>query len=59
MSNSNQDLRAAWERMTPEQREALIEWFYEAFEPLARALGEAVIWVGQALDLAAKKVRRT
>ena len=59
MSNSNQDLRAAWERMTPEQREALMKWFYEVFEPLARALGEAVIWVGQALDLAAKKVRRT
>ena len=52
------DIRAEWEKLTPEQREAVVKWVNETFGQLAEALHAVAVWIGQAFEILAKEVRR-
>jgi len=53
-----ESIRAEWEKLSPAQREAIIQWVNEVFGSLAQALHEAMVCMGQVLELLAKEARR-
>ena len=54
-----EDIRAQWESLTPEQREAVINWVNETFGQLAEALQEAMDWMVRLFERMEIEVRRT
>ena len=52
------DIRAEWEKLTPEQRKAVIKWVNETFGQLAEALQKAVAWMAQLFEMMEKEGRR-
>ena len=54
----SEDILAKWERLTPEQREAVIKWVNETFGQLAEALQEATAWAARLLEVMAEEEQR-
>ena len=59
MTTKIEDIRAKWESLTPEEREAVIKWVNETFGQLTEALNAVVAWMAQLCEMIEKEARRT
>lgn len=51
---SEKDLPEPWRRLTQEQREALLNWFREAIQPVAVAMHDFMAWFEGLVELVEK-----